>query len=104
MCLKLAAPYDGAAGVHDGVSSTIIGRAGAIVDSGAMPVAEKVGVGVYFKDIVSVGLKRDSMCSCGHQILDKVDDSISAGHLRVLGELGALIRCVSNIGPSALFQ
>ena len=55
MRLKLAAPYNRAAGVHDGIASAKLGRAGVVSGVGAMPVASEVDVIRDFKDIFPLG-------------------------------------------------
>ena len=71
--LQLAAPYDQAAGVQDGVAGPVLVSAW-IVDGGrAMLVSKKVGVGVHLKSLAYFGFQRDSLHPCGLEVLDQVD-------------------------------
>ena len=62
-----------------------------------MPVTAEIGISVNFKAYISVGVKRDSLRSCGLQVIHKVDYRVSVERSRVLGEAGTLMRRVSNI-------
>ena len=75
-----------------------------VAGGGEIPVAAKVSVGIDFKALVSVGVKRDSLRSRSFQIFDKVDDSVVVGRSRILGEASALMRRLSTIWPGALLQ
>ena len=69
-----------------------------------MPVSAEVGVDVYFKALVSVGSRGDSLRYCGFHILDKLDDSVTLGNSRILVEAVTLMHCVSDIHPGDLLQ
>ena len=104
MSLQFAAPDDGATVVHDGIARARLGCAGFIIIDGSISVAAEVSVGVDFETIVPVRVQCYFLRPRRFHVLHEVDNGVSVGQSRVLGETGALIRHIRNIRPGALLQ
>ena len=100
--LQLDASDDWSAGVQDGIAGP--GLCGAWVASSGrdMPVSTEVVVGIYLEALAAFGVQRDSLRPCDIEVLDKVDYCAPMRCPRILGEAGALMRHIDDVGPSAI--
>ena len=69
-----------------------------------MPVSTKVGVSVHLKTIDTFGVQHDSLRICVIEILNQVDYCFSVWCPWILGEEGALVRCIGDVCSGALLQ
>ena len=102
--LQIATPDDWASAVQDGLASPRLGGAWIAASGRVMPVTSKVGVVLHLKAIITFGVQRDSLRICVLEILDQVDYRVYVRRPWILREVGALIRCIVDVGSGALIQ
>ena len=104
MCLQLADPDDRAAGVQDGVAGPGICGSWIFASGRAMSVIIEVGIGVHLKSLPAFRVQRDSLRPCGLEVIDQVAYRIPMRIPCILVEAGALMRCIGDVGPSAILK
>ena len=69
-----------------------------------MPVSTEVDVDVHLEALAYLGAQHNSLLPRGLEVLHEVDYCVPTRRLRILGEAGALMRRIEDVGPIALLK
>ena len=104
MRLQLAAPYDWAACVQDGVAGPGICGSWIFASGRTMTVIIEAGIGLHLKYLPDSVVQRDSLRPRGLEVIDKVDYRVPVRCPWILVESGALMCHKDNVRPSAILE